>query len=100
MTTMVLEVKVEPRIERLESTDRYLIAHLKDGRILSVPLGWYPRLEYGSPEERSRYELAGDGYAVHWPDLDEDIHVEGLLAGARSGESAASLGRWLASRTR
>ncbi len=71
---------------------------LDDGRTLSVPLAWYPRLLHGTEAERMRYELIGDGEGIHWPDLDEDISIEGLLAGRRSAETDASLARWLAKR--
>ncbi len=67
---------------------------LDDGGALSVPLVWYPRLLDGSEQERSHYELIGRGEGIHWPELDEDISTEGLLAGRRSAESAASLARW------
>jgi hypothetical protein len=67
---------------------------LNDGRSLSVPLAWYPRLLHGTLAERENYELIGDGEGIHWPELDEDISVEGLLAGRRSAESAASLAAW------
>jgi hypothetical protein len=73
---------------------------LDDGRSLSVPLAWYPRLLHGTKPEREKYELIGDGEGTHWPDLDEDISVEGLLAGLRSAESDASLSRWLEKRQR
>lgn len=66
--------------------------------MLSTPLAWYPRLLYGAKQEREKYELIGDGEGIHWPDLDEDINVEGLLAGRRSVESDASLTRWLEKR--
>ena len=79
-------------------TDRALVADLRDGRVVSVPLAWYPRLAEGSPRERRRWELLGPGIGIHWPELDEDISVEGLLAGARSGESATSLNAWRARR--
>lgn len=75
-----------------------LIVDLGDGRSLSVPLEWYPRLEHATPQERAHWQLIGDGYAVEWPDLDEHIGIEGLLAGRRSGESSASFNRWLQSR--
>ncbi len=68
---------------------------LDDGRVISVPLSWYPRLYHGTPEERANFRLIGDGEGIRWPDLDEDISVEDLLAGRRSGESEASLMRWL-----
>jgi hypothetical protein len=68
---------------------------LDDGRSLSVPLAWYPRLLHGTLAERENYELIGEGEGIHWPELDdEDISVEGLLAGRRSAESAASLVAW------
>jgi hypothetical protein len=75
-----------------------LIVDLVDGRTLSAPLEWYPRLLHATPAERANWQLLGDGYAVEWPELDEHIGIEGLLAGRRSGESNASLARWLASR--
>jgi hypothetical protein len=71
---------------------------LADGRTLSVPLSWYPRLLHGRPRERGNWELIGEGDGIHWPDLDEDVSVEGLLAGRRSGETKRSLERWLARR--
>ncbi len=71
---------------------------LDDGRTISIPLAWYPRLHHGTKSERMNFELIGDGEGVHWPELDEDISVEGLIAGRRSSESASSLARWLASR--
>jgi hypothetical protein len=71
---------------------------LDDGRIIAVPLAWFPRLLNGTEEERSRARLIGQGEGLHWPDLDEDVSVEALLAGRPSAESATSLKRWLASR--
>jgi hypothetical protein len=79
--------------------DQFTI-ELPDGRRLIVPLGWYPRLQHATDAERKNWQLLGDGYAIEWRDIDEHIGVEGLLAGRRSGESAASLDRWLASRVR
>ena len=81
-------------------TDEALIVELRDGRVVSVPIGWYPRLAEASATERRRWELIGPGVGIHWPALDEDISVDGLLRGLPSGESAASLGRWRASRRR
>jgi hypothetical protein len=81
-------------------TSKVLEVVLKDGRTLSVPLQWYPRLAHGSPTERRRWLLIGDGRGIHWPDLDEDISIAALLAGLRSGEGANSLTQWLASRRR
>jgi len=71
---------------------------LDDGRTISVPLAWYPRLPAGTPRERMNFALIGDGEGIHWPDLDEDISVEGIVAGRRSAESASSLARWLSGR--
>ena|SRR2546428_12032002 len=75
-----------------------LIVDLVDGRTVTVPLAWYPRLAHGKPAERSKWRLIGRGQGIHWPALDEDISVEGLLAGQPSGESQSSLAKWLKSR--
>jgi hypothetical protein len=80
---------------RLEITDVSLTVELVDGRSVSVPLLWYPRLVAATPAERENSRLIGRGEGIHWPDLDEDISVAGLLAGRRSGESQRSLKRWL-----
>jgi hypothetical protein len=80
-------------------TDDTLTVELCDGRTISVPLAWYPRLLHGSAEERGRWRLIGQGRGIHWLDLDEDLSVENLLAGKRSGESQRSFGEWLARRT-
>jgi hypothetical protein len=79
-------------------SDDSLVVELTDGRTLSVPLAWYPRLQHGTPEERRRFRLIGRGDGIQWPDLDEDISVTGLIAGRPSGESQSSLDRWLKSR--
>ena len=76
-------------------TEDTLTADLMDGRTISVPLVWYPRLVHTTPDERGKWELHAAGRHVHWPDLDEDISVEGMLAGRPSGESQKSLQRWL-----
>jgi len=96
MTTLVLEN--EPVAERVVVTHELLVVGLVDGRTLSVPLAWYPRLKNAAVAEQQNVHLLGDGCAMEWPDLDEHIGVESLLAGRRSGESVASLQRWLASR--
>ncbi|MGQ9554821.1 MAG: DUF2442 domain-containing protein [Anaerolineae bacterium] len=96
MTTLVLER--EPVAANVVVTHDKLIVELDDGRSIAVPVAWYPRLAYASPEERNNWRLLGDGYAIEWPDLDEHIGVEGLLAGRRSGESKRSFERWLSSR--
>ena len=96
MTTLVLEK--EPEVVQVETNEAHLIAHLADGRMISVPLAWYPRLAHVTPQERATYELSGGGYGIHWPDLDEDISVENLLEGRRSQESETSFKRWLVGR--
>lgn len=96
MTTLTLER--EPQAARIETDETYLTVHLTDGRSVAVPLDWYPRLAHGTPAERANYEIIGEGYGIHWPDLDEHLSVEGLLAGHRSGERARSFQRWLDAR--
>ena len=96
MSTLVTEREVFA--ESVRFSDDSMIVMLDDGRTLSVPLAWYPRLLHGTKPERERYQLIGDGEGIHWPDLDEDISVEGLLAGKRSADSDASLSRWLEKR--
>jgi len=76
-------------------TEDALVVELVDGRTITVPLAWYPRLAHGSPNERADWRFIGEGEGIHWPQLDEDISIEGLLAGRRSGETQASLRRWL-----
>lgn len=75
-----------------------LTVDLEDGRTITVPLAWFPRLVSGTPTERANYGFIGSGGGIYWPDLDEDISVASLLAGRRSGETQTSLRRWLASR--
>ena len=86
--------------QRVEVRDQELVVDLADGRTLMIPIAWYPRLAHGTREERVNCRLIGRGEGVHWPDLDEDISVEGLLAGRPSGESQSSLRNWLKSRRR
>ncbi len=85
--------------ESVATTADTLTVELSDGRAISVPLAWYPRLLHASQSERDAWRLVGKGEGVHWPGLDEDVSVEGLLAGRPSGESPASLKRWLEART-
>lgn len=87
-----------PRVTNVSVTDDTLSIDLEDGRSVSVPIGWYPRLAHGSPAERANVQVAGAGLGLHWPDLDEDIGVEGILLGKRSSESAASFEKWLKGR--
>lgn len=86
------------RAQNVRVNSNELIVELEDGRTLSVPLAWYPRLLYASEEERQNWRLIGKGEGIHWEDLDEDISVEHLLLGIPSGESQSSLQRWLEGR--
>jgi hypothetical protein len=97
MNILAVEIEIPYAVD-VHSTEDTLVVDLSDGRTISVPLGWYPRLEHASPEERSNWRFIGKGQGIHWEDVDEDISVEGLLAGKPSGESQASLKKWLQSR--
>jgi hypothetical protein len=81
-------------------TQDALTVDLSDGRTISAPLAWYPRLLHSTSAERKKWRFIGNGQGIHWEQIDEDISVEGLLAGRPSGESQASLEKWLASRKR
>ncbi len=98
MSTLVLEF--EPLAKTVAVTDEDFTVELADGRHIVVPLAWYPRLLNATAAERNHWQLLGEGYAIEWPDLDEHIGIEGLLAGRLSGESRQSLERWLAARGR
>ena len=87
-----------PRAQHLAIREDSLVVELTDGRTISVPLAWYPRLLHGNPKERSNWRLIGAGEGIHWPELDEDLSIEGLIAGNPSGESGKSFKRWLESR--
>ncbi len=87
-----------PRAISVTVTPDMLEVILDDGRVVSAPLAWFPRLLHVAPQERANYRPIGAGDGFHWPDLDEDVSVELLLAGRASAESAASLKRWLAGR--
>jgi hypothetical protein len=98
MNSLATETQT-PKAQSVIVTDDALIVDLTDGRTISVPLAWYPRLLYGIREERNNWRLVGDREGIHWPDLDEDISVENLLLGKPSDESQRSLERWLKERT-
>ena len=84
-----------PNAERVIVAEDTLSVDLGDGRTISVPLAWFPRLLQSTPEERNNWRLIGRGRGIHWEDIDEDISVEGLLAGRPSGESQSSFKKWL-----
>ena len=95
MNTLVTENAVA---ESVAVSAEELTVRLADGRSVSAPLVWYPRLLNGTATERKRWRLIGDGEGIHWPALDEDISVVNILAGKPSGESQKSFKRWLTAR--
>ena len=86
--------------QHITVTEDTITVDLTDGRTVSVPVGWYPRLLYGTKEERDNWRLIGQGEGIHWPELDEDISVENIIFGKASGESQRSFKRWLEERER
>lgn len=97
MGTSALKIEI-PLAQEVRVTQDTLHVDLRDGRTILVPLAWYPRLLHASENERKIWRLIGRGRGIHWESIDEDISVEGLLAGRSSGESQASFKKWLASR--
>src|SRR5687768_11988453 len=97
MNASVTEVYI-PLAEAVRVSDDDLTVELSDGRTISVPIAWYPRLSHGTTEERQKWQFNGKGSGIHWPELDEDISVRALILGRKSGESQKSLKRWLESR--
>ena len=94
-----LETKIEiPEVVSVSVTDDTLTVELSDGRTISVPIAWYPRLVHATPGERKNWRIIGKGHGIHWESIDEDISVENLLAGRPSGESQISFKRWLENR--
>jgi len=87
-----------PSAVRARIVDDAVVIDLSDGRTVTAPLDWYPRLLHGTVRERRHWRLIGGGEGVHWPDLDEDLSVEGLLAGRPSAESQVSFKKWLGGR--
>ncbi len=94
MNSSVIQIE-QTRAQNVNISDDSLNVDLTDGRTIIVPLAWYPRLWYGSQEERNNFEILGDGTLLHWEDLDEDLSVDGLLMGRRSAETQQSLQKWL-----
>jgi hypothetical protein len=97
MGTLAIEIEI-PRVTDAKITKDTLTVELSDGRTISVPLQWFPRLVYATPEERKNWRLIGNGEGIHWEDIDEDVSVEGLIAGRPSGESQESFKKWLEKR--
>jgi len=97
MRISTVETEV-PVVQKVGVTDDTLSVDLSDGRTISAPLAWYPRLLHGTKKERNNWRVIGNGYGIHWKDLDEDISVENLLLGQASGESQTSFEKWLSSR--
>jgi hypothetical protein len=94
MSTFQTKLK-ELRGQDIAFSDDDLIVELADGRTLTIPLAWFPRLFHATPDERANWRWIGVGVGMHWPDLDEDISIEDLILGRPSGESQESLRRWL-----
>lgn len=94
MNISAVEIVV-PDVETVTVTEDTLSVNLSDGRTIAVPLAWFPRLVHATQKERNNWRLIGRGQGIRWEDIDEDISVEGLLAGRPSGESQASFKKWL-----
>ncbi|MFN2499895.1 MAG: DUF2442 domain-containing protein [Pyrinomonadaceae bacterium] len=90
---------VDVQVKSVAITDDALTVCLADGRTITVPLEWFPRLAHATAAERKNWRLLGKGEGLHWPELDEDISIHDLLLGRRSGESQTSFQRWLQKRT-
>lgn len=88
----ISELKPGEKVKDVRSADDLLIVDLIDGRTISVPLAWYPRLLHATPEQRNNWQIAGGGFGIHWPDVDEDLSTEGLLRGAPAPRISATVG--------
>ena len=99
MNTSAAEIQLAT-VKHVSVTEDTLIIDLVDGRSISAPLAWYPRLLYGKSDERNNWRLIGKGEGIHWPDLDEDVSIENVLLGKPSGESQRSYKQWLEKRSR
>lgn len=98
MGTSTADARV-PSAVRARILNEAVIVDLRDGRTVTAPLTWYPRLLHGTARERRNWRLIGGSIGIHWPDLDEDLSVVGILAGRPSAESQASLKKWLTNRS-
>ena len=99
MSTLAIELEI-PQAMNVYVSEDTLSVELSDGRSISVPIDWYPRLTHATDQERSNWRIIGKGHGIHWEDLDEDISVKNLLTGMPSGESQASLKKWLDARAK
>jgi hypothetical protein len=99
MSTLTIDIHTL-LVQDVMITGETLTVELVDGRAISAPLAWYPRIVYSTPQERKNWRLIGKDEGIHWPDMDEDISVENLIAGKPSGESQRSLKKWLDERAK
>ena len=99
MNTLAVDIQIPDAVNVMVSEDT-LSVDLSDGRSISVPLAWFPRLLHSTVEERENWRLIGKGHGIHWKDIDGDISVEGLLAGKPSGEAQTSFKKWLDQRSK
>ncbi len=97
---MSSSVQIEALAAKVRVVTDTLRVDLVDGRVIGVPLAWYPRLAQATRKELQNFRLIGKGQGIHWPDLDEDVSLEDVLAGRKSQESRESLRRWLKARQR
>jgi hypothetical protein len=78
----ILAIRADERVQNVDFTEDYISVDLMDGRTITVPLVWYPRLLAATPEQRKKWQVCGGGYGIHWAEIDEDLSTEGLLRGA------------------
>lgn len=97
MNISSIEIEI-PVAEDVKVTKDTLSVDLSDGRTISVPLEWFPRLLHATSQERNNWRLIGKGQGIHWEDIDEDVSIEGLIAGRPSGESQISFKKWIKQR--
>jgi hypothetical protein len=98
MTSLMVELLEIPQAQNVVVTDDALTVDLSDGRTISVPLAWYPRLLHSPPNERNNWRFIGGNDGIHWPDIDEDISIKNIILGKPSGEIQKSFQRWLEER--
>jgi hypothetical protein len=98
MASSVIEKELETQATNVVVTDQTITVDLEDGRTVSVPTAWYPRLRSATPKERRNFEITPFG--IEWPDVEADVSIRGLLLGHKSGECAESLNFWLVNRAK